>query len=142
VNENFRVGKLSIIDLSMESTNNHEGSLASRPKYLFLSHPRTGSVLLMRMLSHQPDLTQGEYFMASTMDMMLQDCETVGGTDFHQRQAWLPKLQVAFDRLQDFVEAFERGEDRFKSLYASRAEPLASGVRLDTPELFSDITVN
>jgi hypothetical protein len=117
------------------------GQAVARPKYFFLSHPRTGSVLLMRMLSHQPRLTQGEHFLTTKMDMMIEnsngECREAS-----ERQKYISRLQQGFNRLVEFVSAFAHGEDKFKAIYASRAEPLASGVSTTVqvpPEVSMDI---
>lgn len=81
----------------------------------------------MRMLSHQPKLSQGEYFLTSKMDMILES-DSSGRTATPRQEEYHRKFQESFDQLQDFVTAFERGEDKFKALYATRAKPLASGV--------------
>jgi len=75
----------------------------------------------MRMLSHQPKLSQGEYYLLAKKQEMVKD-------EMAQKQEYLPIFQDTFDQFQDMVAAFERGDKTFKVVdFVPQSEPLAAG---------------
>jgi hypothetical protein len=102
-----------------------------RPKYFFLSHPRSTSNLLMTMLSRQSKLRQADYFQLRARSHMLLTIDDARKATPAQREEYLAQMQEGFDKMQNVVEMFERGSKILES--AETGEPLqglASGVRL------------
>lgn len=107
-----------------------DATTQTRPRFFYLSHPRTASNLVMRMLSFQPKLRQGEYYFVGKMSMLVENDESMA-TDEIQREEWLPKYQKGFDLFQDFVHSFDRGDGSLNRIEnVSQSERPASGVNI------------